>query len=131
MTARILYIEDNPLNMRLVRKLLKSMGYEMLEAMDGSSGMEMVKEHQPDLVLVDVNLPDIDGLEVTTRLKSDESYAHIPFVALTANAMHGDRERCLEAGCDGYIAKPVARLELKNALHHFLGRDMSEYATAG
>lgn len=131
MTAQILYIEDNPLNMRLVRKLLNSMGYEMIEAMDGQTGMEMVRQHQPDLVLVDVNLPDIDGLEVTTRLKQEARYAHIPFIALTANAMHGDRERCLEAGCDGYLAKPVARLELKNTLQYFLAHHEPEYAGVG
>lgn len=120
MTTTILYIEDNPLNMRLVKKLLRSFGYEMIEAMDGMSGLEKVKAEKPDLVLVDVNLPDIDGLEITRRLKSSPEYARLPIVALTANAMHGDRERCLAAGCDGYIAKPVARLELKNVLLHFL-----------
>jgi two-component system cell cycle response regulator DivK len=129
MTARILYIEDNPLNMRLVRKLLHNMGYEMIEAMDGQTGIKMVEKHQPDLVLVDVNLPDIDGLEVTRRLKQDAACARIPFVALTANVMHGDRERCLAAGCDGYLAKPVARLELQNTLQYFLERDPAAYAS--
>lgn len=128
MQARILYIEDNPLNMRLVRKILRSLGYEMIEAMDGITGLEMVTRERPDLILVDVNLPDIDGLEVTARLKHDASLNHIPVIALTANAMYGDRERCLEAGCDEYLAKPVARLELKNMLHRFLGR---EQAVAG
>lgn len=120
MNAKILYVEDNPLNMRLVRKILKSLKYDMVEAMDGTSGLRMVGEEKPDLILVDVNLPDIDGLEVTRRLKADRNFAHIPIIALTANAMHGDREHCLSAGCDGYIAKPVARQELKNILGHFL-----------
>lgn len=120
MNAKILYVEDNPLNMRLVRKILKSIHYDMVEAIDGASGLRMVAQEKPDLILVDVNLPDIDGLEVTRILKADPEFAHIPIIALTANAMHGDREHCLEAGCDGYIAKPVARQELKNILGHFL-----------
>jgi len=116
----ILYIEDNPLNMRLVRKILSSLGYNMIEAMDGLTGLDLAARERPDLILVDVNLPNIDGLEITQRLKADRELSYIPVVALTANAMHGDRERCLSAGCDGYIAKPVAKLELKNTLAHFL-----------
>lgn len=120
MAITILYIEDNPLNMRLVRKILNSFGYEMLEAIDGMSGLRIAQEKMPDLILADINLPDIDGLEVTARLKKNPDLARIPIIALTANAMHGDRERCIAAGCDGYVAKPVARQELKNTLAHFL-----------
>lgn len=123
MTAKILYIEDNPLNMRLVRKLVKSFGYEMIEAMDGILGLEMVKSERPDLLLVDVNLPGMDGLEVATEVKKIPELASIPIIALTANAMHGDRERCLAAGCDAYIAKPISRQELKNMLNRFLTDD--------
>jgi two-component system cell cycle response regulator DivK len=117
----ILYIEDNHLNMRLVRKMLQSLGFTMIEAMTGMVGLDMAAEHLPDLILVDINLPDIDGLKVVVRLKSNPALAHIPAVALTANAMHGDRERCLAGGFDGYIAKPISRMELKNVLTHFLG----------
>lgn len=120
MATTILYVEDNPLNLRLVRKILISLGYTMLEAMDGMSGLELALDKRPDLILMDVNLPDIDGLEITGRLKREPQTAHIPIVALTANAMHGDRERCLAAGCDGYLAKPVARRELQDTLQHFL-----------
>ncbi len=120
MEITILYIEDNPLNMRLVRRMLASFGYTIEEAPDAMSGMKKIRERKPDLILVDVNLPGIDGLELTRRLKADPETTAIPIVALTANAMHGDRELCLEAGCDGYIAKPVARLELKNAVSHYL-----------
>lgn len=120
MTATILYIEDNPLNMRLVRKLIKSFGYSMIEAMDGIAGLEMVKTQKPDLVLVDVNLPGIDGLEIASIMKATPELASIPTIALTANAMHGDRERCLAAGCDAYIAKPIARQELFNAINRYL-----------
>lgn len=118
--SKILYIEDNPLNMRLVRKLLKSFGYDMVEAMDGHTGLHLASTAKPDLILLDINLPDIDGLEIAAKLKNSADLAHIPVIALTANAMHGDRERCIAAGCDGYLAKPVSRLELKNIVSHFL-----------
>ncbi len=123
MTATILYIEDNPLNMRLVRKLVKSFGFNMIEAMDGITGLDMVKSERPDLVLVDVNLPGMDGLAIASEMKNSPELASIPTIALTANAMHGDRERCLAAGCDAYIAKPIARQELFNALNRFLSDD--------
>ncbi|MEL6402766.1 MAG: response regulator [Chloroflexota bacterium] len=123
MTMTILYIEDNPLNMRLVRKLIQSYGYNMIEAMDGITGLDMIRTQQPDLVLVDVNLPGMDGLEIARTAKQDDTIAHIPMIALTANAMHGDRERCLEAGCDAYIAKPIARQELRNTIARFCPPD--------
>jgi two-component system cell cycle response regulator DivK len=116
----ILYIEDNPQNMRLVRKILNSAGYEMLEAQDGHSGIEAALSSTPDLILMDINLPDIDGLEVTARLREYPQFAHTPIIALTANAMHGDRERITSGGCDGYLAKPITRNELLNAVSRFL-----------
>lgn len=121
MVAKILYIEDNPQNMRLIRKMVTSAGYEMAEAPDGKSGLSAVIHENPDLILMDINLPDIDGTEVTARIKSDPHIAHIPIIALTANAMIGDREAYLSAGCDGYLAKPVSRTELLNLLSYFLG----------
>jgi len=120
MSATILYIEDNPLNLRLVRRMLQKLGYVILEAADAMSGLRMIEENELDLILVDVNLPDIDGLELTRQLKADPKTTNIPIIALTANAMHGDREKCLDAGCDGYLAKPVARIELKNAVGEYL-----------
>lgn len=120
MTNIILYVEDNPQNMRLVRKMLKTGGYDMIEATDGQSGLEMALEYKPDLILMDINLPDIDGMEVTMRLKANPAMVHTPIVALTANAMFGDRERFTSAGCDGYLAKPVTRNELLNTVAHFL-----------
>lgn len=120
MSARILCVEDNPQNMRLVRKILMSAGYEVLEASNGRSGMEVVERERPNLVLMDVNLPDIDGLEATTLLKAQSHLSHIPIIALTANAMHGDRERCIEAGCNGYVPKPITKNELLNTVAHFL-----------
>lgn len=120
MGRKILYVEDNPLNMRLVRKILQNAGYKMLEAMDGLSGVEMAQNERPDLILMDINLPDIDGLAATLRIKSTPTLAHIPIIALTANTMHGDRERFMEAGCDGYIPKPIAKNELLTMVSNFL-----------
>lgn len=108
----ILYVEDNPRNMRLVRKLLEHAGYTVLEAYDGESGINVAVDHRPDLILMDVNLPDIDGLKVTARLKKTPTTSHIPVIALTANAMHGDKEKCLSAGCDNYMPKPISKTVL-------------------
>jgi two-component system, cell cycle response regulator DivK len=123
MLITVLYIEDNPLNRRLVRKLLTAKGYQVLEAIDGSTGLEMVRAEKPNLVLLDINLPDIDGLDVVKQLRTTPEIAHTPVIALTANAMHGDRERCLAAGCDAYLAKPIARQELYNMLNRFISED--------
>lgn len=118
--TRILYVEDNAQNMRLVRKILMNAGYEVIEAADGISAMRLVQE-LPDAILMDVNLPDIDGLELTQRLKADPALRHIPIIALTANAMHGDRERCYAAGCNGYLPKPVTKLELLETVAQLVG----------
>lgn len=118
--AKILYVEDNPQNMRLVRKMLKADGHDVIEAVDGLTGVALATSEMPDIILMDINLPDIDGLEATARLKASPQLAHIPVIALTANAMHGDRERFIAAGCDGYLAKPVTRIELFNTVARFL-----------
>ncbi len=120
MGARILYIEDNPQNLRLVRKMLNMAGYDMLEASDGLSGVAVAARELPDLILMDINLPDINGLEATARLKASPQLAWIPVIALTANAMHGDRENCIAAGCDGYIPKPITKSELLSTVSFFL-----------
>lgn len=121
MTAsRILYIEDNPQNMRLVRKILVHAGYEMVEAENGLLGLEVAERERPDLILLDINLPDIDGFEVASRLKASDVLATIPVIALTANAMVGDREKSLAAGCNGYLPKPVGRQELLFAVEGYL-----------
>jgi two-component system cell cycle response regulator DivK len=121
MSVKVLYIEDNDQNMRLVRKILLHAGYEFCGAETGLAGIDMAYAEQPDIILVDINLPDIDGLEVTRRLKSGE-LAHIPVIALTANAMVGDKERSLDAGCDAYMPKPVGRHDLLAMLEQFLTR---------
>lgn len=122
MTAKILYVEDNPQNLRLVRKMLRIGGYDMIEATDGTTGVYLAQSELPDLILMDVNLPDIDGIEATQRLKASAMASRIPIIALTANAMHGDRDRFLGAGCDGYLAKPVTKNELLNIIGYFLER---------
>lgn len=124
MGARILYIEDNYQSFRLVMRMLMAErdGYEIFHAEDGTRGLQAAEEIDPDLIFIDINLPDIDGVEVTRRLKASARLNHIPIVALTANAMVGDRERYLAAGCDGYLQKPLTRATLRGALVEFLSR---------
>jgi two-component system, cell cycle response regulator DivK len=117
---RVLYIEDNFQNKRLVKKILNSRGYEVLEAEDGIRGVEIAQTEQPDLILMDINIPGIDGTEATARLKKSE-VAYIPIVALTANAMVGDRERIMAAGCDEYLQKPINNKLLLDTVSRFIG----------
>jgi two-component system cell cycle response regulator DivK len=104
---RILIVEDNEKNMKLFRDLLQAAGYQTLEATTGQRAVELATEHQPDFVLMDIRLPDIDGVEALTRLQADERANSIPVLAVTAQAMRGDSERFLAAGFVGYLAKPV------------------------
>jgi two-component system, cell cycle response regulator DivK len=108
----ILHIEDNFHNRRIVNKILASRGYSVIEAEDGESGLEMVRSLKPPLILLDITLPGIDGIEVVRQIKSDEVLRHIPVIAVTASAMRGDRERFLESGCDDYLSKPIQMAEL-------------------
>jgi two-component system cell cycle response regulator DivK len=104
---RILYIEDNPGNRMLVRRILEAEGYTVTEAMDGPSGLEIAAQEQFDLILLDINLPEIDGYDLARRMRSMPNLNDVPILAVTANVMHGDKERTLEAGCDGFIPKPI------------------------
>ena len=103
----ILVVEDNKLNMKLVKGLIKIGKYRMLEAMDAESGIELIREKRPDLVLMDIQLPGMDGLSATKVIKEDPDLKDIPIVALTSYAMQGDEEKALAAGCTGYITKPI------------------------
>jgi two-component system, cell cycle response regulator DivK len=103
----VLIVEDNERNMRLMRLLLRPLGYHLLEATDGKEALAMLEGATPDIILVDIQLPDVDGLEITRRLRQQERFATTPIVALTAYAMPGDREMFLRAGCTGYVAKPI------------------------
>jgi two-component system cell cycle response regulator DivK len=103
MAKTILIVEDEPRNLKLLRDLLQRFGYLTLEATDGEQGVELAKASIPDLILMDIMMPKIDGLEATRMIKADTRTKHIPVIALTSFAMKGDRERTLEAGCDAYI----------------------------
>jgi two-component system cell cycle response regulator DivK len=105
--AQVLVVEDNERNMKLFRDVLLATGYRTLEATTGGQAVELATEHTPDLVLMDIQLPDIDGIEALGLLRTDDRTASLPVLALTAQAMEGDRERFLAAGFDGYLAKPV------------------------
>ena len=104
---KILLVEDNEMNRDMLSRRLQRRGYEVVLAVDGPSGVEMAQTEAPDLVLMDMSLPTLDGWEATRRLKADAATQHIPVIALTAHAMSGDREKALEAGCDDYDTKPV------------------------
>lgn len=112
----ILYVEDNYENKLFVRRVIESMGHEMLEAETGLDSLAIAADRMPDLILMDVNIPGMDGLETTARFKQNPQLSHIPIVALTANAMKGDRERCLAAGCNGYMQKPVGVSDLRREI---------------
>jgi CheY-like chemotaxis protein len=104
---RILVVEDNETNMYLIKFMLQKSVYEVIEARDGETGVELAAKEKPDLILMDIQLPDIDGLEATKRVRASEIAGEIPIVALTAYAMVGGREKALAAGCTGYIEKPI------------------------
>ena len=104
---RILVVEDNETNMYLIRFILEKSGYEVIEAEEGTTGVELAIKEKPDLILMDIQLPDINGLEATKRIRASEADDDIPIIALTSFAMAGDREKALAAGCTGYIEKPI------------------------
>jgi two-component system, cell cycle response regulator DivK len=111
--AKVLIVEDNPTNMKLAVTLLEAAGHSVLTATDAEAGLTMARVELPNLILMDIQLPGIDGLEATVQLKRDEATRAIPVIALTALAMKGDEERIRAAGCDGYIAKPMRYKEFQ------------------
>ena len=118
--ARVLIIEDNPANMKLASLLLRNAGHTVLCAADAEAGLTLARADQPDLILMDIQLPDMDGLAATALLKQDPATAAIPVIALTAMAMKEDREKTKAAGCDAYIAKPLRYRELYEAIDALL-----------
>ena len=104
---KILVVEDNKINMYLSCRILKSSGYEVIEARSGEEGVELAIKEKPDLIIMDIQLPGIDGLETTKRIRESEANGEIPIIALTSYAMAGDRKKALKAGCTGYIEKPI------------------------
>jgi len=117
---KILIVDDNQDGRELVVKILKNRGYQMIEAVDGEEALEKAIAECPDLILMDISIPKIDGYEVTKRLKSQVTFKNTPIIALTAHAMKGDREKALEAGCDGYISKPIDIHELPDQIKSYL-----------
>ena len=118
--ARILYVEDNLENRILIRRILMAEGYNLLEADHAKQALAIVQETIPDLILMDINMPDMDGYTLTAQIKKLPNMSSVPVIALTANVMKGDRERTLEAGCDGYIQKPVDVDALPEQISRFL-----------
>ena len=116
----ILYIEDNLPNRELVKRVLEVEGYEVMEAPNGQIGLTLARQRPPDLILMDINLPEMDGYTVTGQLRKMSTLVNTPIVALTANVMRGDREKSLNAGCDGYIRKPVDIDKLPNQVATYL-----------
>ncbi len=121
MPKKVLIVEDNELNMKLFHDLLEAQGYETLETREGLQALSLARLHRPDLILMDIQLPEISGLEVTKWLKDDEALAGIPVVAVTAFAMKGDEERIREGGCEAYLSKPISVGKFIETVRHFLG----------
>ncbi len=118
----ILYVEDNPDNRMLVKRILVAENYKLLEATNAVQAINLLETTTPDLILMDINMPDMDGYTLTTRIRSMPGLERVPILALTANVMRGDKEKTLEAGCDGYIQKPLDVDQLIREIEKFLAR---------
>lgn len=119
-SKKILIVEDNGDNRELLVKILKPIGCQIIEAVDGEEALQKASAERPDLILMDISIPKIDGYEVTRRLRGQQDFKNIPIIALTAHAMKGDREKALQVGCDDYISKPINIRELPNKILGFL-----------
>ena len=117
----ILLVEDNEDNLVVYRTILEHVGYRVIEARDGEEGVSRAREHLPDLILMDISIPKIDGWEATQRLKSEDATRGIPIIALTAHALEEDRQKAVQAGCDGYLAKPVEPRRVVQEVERFVG----------
>jgi len=118
--STILYVEDNPDNRLLVRRILHASGYGLIEAANAAEALQILEQQIPDLILMDINMPDIDGYTLTAQLKAMPKLSDVPIIAMTAYALKGDRERSFEAGCDGYIQKPIDVDSLPKQIQRFL-----------
>jgi two-component system, cell cycle response regulator DivK len=117
----VLIVEDNELNMKLFHDLLVAHGYRTIQTRNGFDALELAKKHKPDLILMDIQLPEVSGLEVTKWLKDDESLRHIPIIAVTAFAMKGDEDRIRSGGCEAYISKPISVMTFLETVRRFIG----------
>ncbi len=120
MSKTILIVEDNELNMKLFNDLLQAHNYNTVQTQDGREALQLARKHRPDLILMDIQLPEISGLEVTKMLKKDDDLKHIPVIAVTAFAMKGDEEKIRDGGCEGYIAKPISVPSFLETISKFL-----------
>jgi two-component system cell cycle response regulator DivK len=120
MSKRILVVEDQEDNRRILRDLLASVGYEIIEAVTGEQGIALAEAQRPDLILMDIQLPGVDGYEATRRIKANDALRHIPIIAVTSYALSGDDTKALEAGCDAYIAKPYSPRELLAKIRQYV-----------
>ena len=121
MTKTVLIVEDNELNMKLFRDLLGAHGYQTIQTRNGMEALTLAREHRPDLILMDIQLPEVSGLEVTKWLKEDDQLRDIPVIAVTAFAMKGDEERIREGGCEAYISKPISVASFLDTVRKFAG----------
>ncbi len=121
MTRKVLIVEDNELNMKLFHDLLEAHGIEAIETRSGHNVLELAREHQPNLILMDIQLPEVSGLEVTSWLKNDDGLKHIPVVAVTAFAMKGDEQKIRESGCDDYMSKPISVTKFLETVQKYVG----------
>lgn len=121
MTKKVMIVEDNELNMKLFHDLLHSQGYETVEINNGLLALDLAREHQPDLILMDIQLPEVSGLDVTKWLKEDDDLKHIPVIAVTAFAMKGDEERIRNGGCEAYISKPISISTFLETVRSYIG----------
>jgi two-component system cell cycle response regulator DivK len=117
---RVLIVEDNELNMKLFNDLLEANGYGVIQTRDGLSALDLARQHMPDLILMDIQLPEVSGIEVTKWLKEDDSLRHIPVIAVTAFAMKGDEQKIREGGCEAYISKPISVVSFLQTIDGFL-----------
>jgi len=120
MKGRILIVEDNPLNMRLLEMVLRAKSYTLLKATNGEEALDMAMREQPDLIIMDIQLPKINGLEVTRKLRETPAFSHTPIIGVTAYAMKGDKEKVIESGCDAYLSKPINTRELPEMIAEML-----------
>ena len=121
MTRTVLCIEDNKINMLLVSRVVEAEGYELLRAEDGPKALAMLEETHPDIILLDINIPGIHGLDLARIIREDKRLSSIPIISTTANVLVGDKERCLEAGCDEYLPKPLDIRRLRQVMQEYMG----------
>jgi CheY-like chemotaxis protein len=126
MAGKILIVEDNPQNMKVVMMVLRPYGYTLLQAADGEQALEVAQKDHPDLIIMDIQLPKINGLEVTRRLRQNPAFQKTPIVAVTAYAMKGDEDKAIQAGCDGYLPKPINTRQLPGIVAEYLSRNRSQ-----